>query len=512
MKRIEEVLFTELGALVSALGSKGGLMSPSIYDTAQRLRFLPPAEGVWPAVDWLLEQQRSDGGWGDPAMPLHRDIPTLAAVLALREHGLRRETRVAIQEGMAFLRKQSALWSTLSRDDLPVGGEIVLPALLNQLDEAGEMHIPRKPYGPLVELGERKRRSVAKLPAVPGMPWNHCWEITGVEPGAQLIDGSGGLSHSPAATAAWVRAAEGRPELAETVVWARRYLANAEHACGVGIPGVTSTLYPFERYEQLFGLYALQLGGLLKEPRLEGVVAPLVKELAGAVGPRGIAMSDHFLQDGDDTAAAVLLLHELGYPVDLSILYRFQNDNHFVAYAGELHPSATVTARCIHALRVMGRDVAPFQRFLIDRREPDGRWTVDKWNRSWLYTTGHAAIALIGSPYEREVREALEAVLVSQNREGGWSTHGPSNLTETAHAVLMLACLEREGFTHPGIASALDRAFAWMLDDYRPFARPEHKARCWIAKELYRVDRVDTLFELSAMLVLARRRSKARGG
>ncbi len=132
--------------------------------------------------------------------------------------------------------------------------------------------------------------------------------------------------------------------------------------------------------------------------------------------------------------------------MDLSILYRFQNDNHFVAYAGELHPSPTVTARCIHALMVMGRDVAPFQRFLLDRQDADGRWTVDKWNRSWLYATGHAAIALIGSPHGEALREAVEAVLV-----------------------------------------------------------------CRIAKELYRVDRIDSIFELSAMLMLDQRKSKERG-
>jgi hypothetical protein len=512
MKRIQDVLFAELNSLVSALGSQGGLMSPSVYDTAQMLRFQPPAEGVWSAVDWLLGQQGSDGGWGDPAMPLHRDIPTLAAVLALREYCMRRETRLAIHDGMAFLRKQASLWSSMDRDDLPVGGEIVLPALLEQLDGDGVVHIPRKPYSELMSFGERKRASVARLPAVPGMPWNHCWEITGTDPRAKLIDGSGGVSHSPAATAAWVNEASHYPELADTTVRARQYLANAERACGMGIPGVTSTIYPFDRYEQLFALYALQIGGILKDPHLERAVAPIVKELAGALSPKGIAMSDYFLQDGDDTAAAVLLLHEFGHPVDLSVLYRFQCDDHFVAYAGEMHPSATVTARCIHALRVMGKDVAPFQRFLMDRREPDGRWTVDKWNRSWLYTTGHAAIALLGSPYEQEVREALEAVIVSQNRDGGWSTHGPSNLTETAYAVLMLAYLEHEGVTHPGVSPALDRAFAWMLREYRPFERPENKVRVWIAKELYRVDRIDTIFELSAMVMLARRQEKARGG
>ncbi|HYO51749.1 hypothetical protein [Archangium sp.] len=486
-------------------------MSPSIYDTAQVLQSLPPAEGGWAAVEWLLSQQQSDGGWGDPAMPLHRDIPTLAVVLSLRDYCRRQGTRAAIQEGVAFLRRQAAMWSTLAHDDLPVAGEIIIPGLLAQLDAAGEMHIPRRPYGKLVEFGERKRKSVAKLPMVPGMPWNHCWEITGTEPSPLLLDGSGGVSHSPAATAAWVKAASGQPKQEESIQRARKYLANAERACEMGIPGVTSTIYPFERYEQLFSLYALQIAGVLKDPRLEGMVAPIVKQLAGALGSKGIAMSDHFLQDGDDTAAAVMLLHEFGYPVDLSILYRFQNDNHFVAYAGEMHPSPTVTARCIHALMVMGKDVAPFQRFLLDRREPDGRWTVDKWNRSWLYTTGHAVIALIGSPYELELREAVEAVLVSQHRDGGWSTNGPSNLTETAYAVLMLAYVERHGFTHQGITLALDRAFSWMLQNYRPFAPPETKVKCWIAKEIYRVDRVDTIFELSAMLMLDQRRSKERG-
>ncbi|MGZ3457426.1 MAG: hypothetical protein ACXU86_02855 [Archangium sp.] len=41
MKRIQDVLLAELRSLVSALGAKGGLMSPSVYDTAQVLRILP---------------------------------------------------------------------------------------------------------------------------------------------------------------------------------------------------------------------------------------------------------------------------------------------------------------------------------------------------------------------------------------------------------------------------------------------------------------------------------------
>jgi hypothetical protein len=497
-------------------------MSPSIYDTAQVLRILAPQEGQWPVVDWLLSQQQPDGGWGDPIMPLYRDIPTLSAILALRQYARRKETQNAIAAGVHFLRRQAPVWSTMHVDDLPVAAEILIPTMLKQLGTT-EVELPLAPYARLMEIGERKRKVLATLPMVPGVPWLHIWETSGWETlddkhklDPRLMDGAGSIGHSASATAAWMKAAEGQPELLDYVSKGRKYLRDAAISTGTGIPGLVPVGFPHNRFEQAFVLYALFVADLLTDDRLKGMVTPLVEDVATALRPKGcIGMSDFFLVDGDDTSAAVAVMHKLGHTVDPEFVYRFQKknkenqkENHFIAYPGELNASPTLTARCIHALKDLGQDVSSFWSFLLERQEADGRWTHDKWNRSWLYTTFHSVIGLVGSPHEVEVRRALEAVLVAQERDGGWGTHGQANPTETSYAVLMLDYLERHGIKHPGIAPALQRASGWMLHNYRPFARPDSKVKCWISKELYRMERIDTVCELSAMLKLEQRQSK----
>jgi halimadienyl-diphosphate synthase len=505
--RIEELLIGELQSLLSQTGQGGGLMSPSVYDSAQVLRTLFPEDnGSSPVVDWLLNQQHADGGWGDPVKPLHRDVPSLSAILALRRFPRHPRTREACEAGLCFLRAQAPHWATLREEELPVAAEILLPSLLTQLG-LEEQQLPRAPYAPLMALGERKRKIIAKLPVMPGVPWLHVWETWGGEPTANLMDGAGSIGHSPSATAAWVKAAAGRPELAPFVERGRKYLRESSLATGTAIPGLMPVGGPHNYFEQSFVLYALLMGGVLEDPRLESHVRPVLGELTRALGPQGIGMSDHFLQDGDDTSAVVAIMHALGLPVDPAVLYRFQRDDHFIAYPGEMHSSPTLTARCIHALRLLGKtdELAPFQHYLLNRQEPTGRWSFDKWSRSWLYTTFHSVVGLVGSPHMAAVLRALDSVLSAQLPDGGWSSDGRANMTETAYAVLMLGFLERHGVLHHGIAPALDRASRWMLQHYTPFAPPESKVKCWISKELYRMERVDTAFELCALLMMQRR-------
>src|SRR6187401_3695694 len=153
MHNVAEQCLAELRQIVCDLGTQGGLVSPSIYDSAQVLRLYPPAD-YRPALDWLLQQQRSDGGWGDPAMPHARDVPTIGAMLALRARDCRPATQTAIAAGCAFLRGHSECWRDPLPDNLPVGIELILPYLLEEAAQAG-LDISPEPYAALIAFGSK---------------------------------------------------------------------------------------------------------------------------------------------------------------------------------------------------------------------------------------------------------------------------------------------------------------------------------------------------------------------
>src|SRR5262249_61914340 len=123
---------------------------------------------------------------------------------------------------------------------------------------------PTAAYGALTELGSRGRRLIAAQPSRPGAPPVHSWEAWGAQPDPGLLDGSGGVGHSAAATAAWLYAANSRPDLADARASARRFLEQAAAATGTGIPGVVPGVWPISRFEQVFGLYILLTADLLE--------------------------------------------------------------------------------------------------------------------------------------------------------------------------------------------------------------------------------------------------------
>ncbi|MBV8882538.1 MAG: hypothetical protein JO235_00860 [Chroococcidiopsidaceae cyanobacterium CP_BM_RX_35] len=501
MSYMIDILLTDLRYLIANLGKNGGLISPSVYDTAQVLRFYPPQQGVWPAVDWLLSQQQADGGWGNPTAPLARDVPTLASVLALYTYGNRMATRNAARAGLTFLQRQMGQWRQPLPDNLPVGVELLLPWLLDASVMPG-LGLPQEPYATLVALGKHRRSLITRTQHSAGTTAAHSWEAWGTDPDPALIDASGGVGHSPAATAAWLHAAARRTDLADVREVARYYLLQAAAATGEDIPGVVPTVWPINRFEQTFVLYILLITGLLTHPQLQDLVRLQVSDLAHALRPRGFGMSDFFMPDGDDTAAGIAVLCATGHQVSHAILEHFENDGCFFAYSEELQPSLSVTARATHALAISGRKVARPQKFLVERQCPDGRWLADKWHSSWLYTTLHVVLALTHSGHIPGVKSAVDAVLAYQHADGGWGMHDKSTTAETVYGVLTLRTLRDGGFlVTQDVLDTLRKAYQWLLLNYRPFNPGEDKY--WIAKELYRPSRIDRAFELSAMLALA---------
>jgi len=492
---IVDSLLTELRSLIQNMGQDGGLIGPSIYDTAQVIRLAPPASGVEHTLHWLVAQQQPDGGWGDPAFPRARDVPTLAALLTLHLYAISAQHRKIIQSGLDFLWRHAPIWAGPLPDALPIAIELLLPRLLEEAEVAG-LSVPRAPYAALIALGERRRRMLAALPARAGTPPAHVWEGWGIAPDPNLLDASGGVGHSPAATAAWLCASSGRADLAEARAAAHRYLAQASAATGVGIPGVVPTVWPITRYEQAFALYALLTAGLLDHPALSDLVQPQIADLANSFRSTGIGFSDCFMADGDDTAAAMAVLKASGHSISLGALERFAHHDHFCAYTGELQPSLSVTAHAVHTLRLFDPASARAQRYLIERQLPDGRWLDDKWNGSWVYTTSQAVIALAGTAHIDVIKRALDALLAYQHADGGWGTANDSTGEETAYGIFALRAVLPLGLADHAAHAALERAERWMFASYRP--NQEHQYAIWLGKEQYQPQRIVRVIELTA--------------
>jgi hypothetical protein len=497
MNRMLDLLITDLRHLVSDLGKDGGLTSPSIYDTAQVLRLTSASEGACVTLDWLLAQQQADGGWGNPAIPLTRDVPTLATVLALSKHGNRSGSHdAALHAGLSFLERQAQQWRAPLSDDIPAAVELLLPRLLEDAAATG-LDLDQEPYSDVITLGRRRRQMIARLRPLAGTAAVHSWEAWGSTPDPAVIDGSGGVGHSPAATAAWLHVAADRPELADMRVAAERYLAGAAVSTGTGVPGVMPNAWPIARTEQATALYGILLAGLIDHPTLNDSIQPILTELARALTPIGLGTSDYFVTDGDDTAMALACLAGRR-KVSIEPMLHFAIDSHFSTYVGELQPSLSVTAHAIHALALLGKPAANASSYLRERQHADGSWSGDKWNGSWLYTTCHMLAALL--PIDHcDLTTVLTSICADQRADGGWGLISSSS-EETAYAVMALLLLARAGELPSEGRAALKRAATFLEQRYRPFK--EETTAVWLAKEPYRPRRVSRAFEISALLAL----------
>lgn len=487
---------TPLIAQIAELGRQGGAVSAAVYDTAQALRRRPPSDPR-PVLAWLLQQQQPDGGWGDPAVAYCRDVPTLAAVLALHASDPRRYAG-EIAAGLRIVRANAAQWISPHPAHLPVAVEWILPRLADEAATLGLL--PAMPaYDGLRALGAARRQRLDRRGGAAGATASHSWEAWGAAADPALIDPTGGIGHSPAAASAW--SALAGPDADEShTAGVQRYLQAAANATGVGIAGVFPVVWPITRFEQAFGLYGMAVTGGLRAPAIRAAAEPIVGALADRLAAGGVGMSDAFHMDGDTSAAAWTVVRAAGATPPLRLLEPYMRHGAFTAYPGELQASLSVACRLLHASVADDAATRHGIAWLRSQQCADGRWPADKWNASWLYSAWHVLLACQGRSSEPGVPSlvctTLTAIEEAQHADGGWGPASASRGPDTVFAIfaLLAAC------SFPGLAdhvqASLRRAAAWLSQA----VEEDVWALRWIGKELYAPVRVDRTLAYSALV------------
>lgn len=494
-------LVAELRSTIQRLGDQGGVISPSVYETAQVLRLYPPVEGVIPGLNWLLSQQHPDGGWGVVAVPSARDLPTLAAILTI--HTYRNlypneaDVYAAIEAGLAFLRSQADQWMWMPINMMPIAAEMIMPHLLDEAELLG-FTIDRTPYARILELRDKKLQYLGRKAVLPNSAPTFSWEALGFPHRAEILNARTGVGHSPAATAAWLQAARQVGEDAALCAQAEDYLLRAAATTGTGIPGVMPMAYPITGFELCYGLYALLLSGVLNHPLLHDVVQPKLVQLRKMVErEQGLGFGEGFVADVDDTAVAVAVLRAANQPVDVKYVRNFWRDDHFFTYVHELNPSVFSNAHALHALVLCGERDHLTEAFLIRQQEANGAWVVDKWHTSWRSSTLEVVAALVPLGYEKQLLKAGQALIDDQNPDGSWDSPDNAPMLETAFAVTALQLLCSNPRLEDRMLKSLNRGRQWLWAHLYNLNEIE---RTWLCKEVYSPVRVDSLYRLAALL------------
>jgi halimadienyl-diphosphate synthase len=317
-----------------------------------------------------------------------------------------------------------------------------------------------------------------------------------------LPDHSGGIGHSPAATAAWLRQAEKQADLAEPCTVARRYLAKAAAATGVGIPGVVPNVWPITGFELSYAAYALLITDLLHQPALQDVIRPVLDELWIIMQRgHGVSFGEYFTPDVDETGVAMAALQAASYPVEPTVLMQFKHENHFCTFHHELNPSVFSNAHALYALAATGQRFPESENFLLERQTADGRWLADKWHSSWIYTTFEVSLTLGKLGYTKPIWKAATALADAQNADGGWGSGPCSSRLETCYAVIALSTLQCQGLLREEAKHSVQRGYQWLQDSHR--RKPVAHEPLWLGKELYAPYRVDRVYELSTLISVA---------
>ncbi|MFD9497761.1 prenyltransferase/squalene oxidase repeat-containing protein [Streptomyces sp. NPDC060035] len=477
-----------------------GSVRPSLYETARVTSAAPWLHGETRRVEYLLDEQASDGSWGDGPEP-YRLLPTLSAVEAtlavLRRATVSGDVRdrltSAAGRGLAALRAlpPQGPWPDTA------AAELLVPSLISEVNE--HLALAAEEIPGLAGVGTADRLAVpggyhegapayvaGRYKAAGALPvkLHHTFEgIAGHIPPALIPDIDGLLGSSPAATAAWAASRRTSAAVKEAVA----HLEPVAHR----YDGLFTEAAPIRVFERLWVAAALARAGL------PAAGVPTVRTWVDEIyDPEGVRGAPGLMTDADDTAMAVLVASLVGRPYGPGPLDLFHNGSHFDCYIGEDTGSVTANAHALQALVSCSQHLPPADGiddprsdklcdWLIGQQRTEGHWT-DKWHASPYYSTERCVSALAqhgGHHATAAVAQAAAWTADTQRDDGSWGVWG-GTAEETAYAVkiLLSAAPPAPG---PRQVRALVRAEAYL--DAAVDARAQHPA-LWHDKTLYAPD------------------------
>ncbi len=460
-------------------------MNPSPYDIGWMARLKDDGGGPrWPyLIDWLIENQKSDGSWGGEIEYYHdRIICSLIAIIALKENGHSLEAQQAIKRGEHYVWNHLHL---LRRDPFELAGfELIIPTLLLEAQGLG-LDVPLHTCG----YGEIQTAKLRLIPSdmlySPYISTVYSLEFLGRDGDVSQIQKAktaiGSIGNSPATTAYYLGLCQSQDKQAldylETV---------AKHDQG------TITVYPFKIFELVWVLNNFLYTGL---PVTEFITQDQLLALREQIGARGVGFDETFtVTDGDTTSVTYRVLASAGLEPDPKGLLYFENKEKgvFRTWDYERNVSVSANAHALEALHLMPDypNAAHIKEkvivSLLGNQILNMYWT-DKWHASPYYATAHALIAMIKEkPFLAYTsHHTRDWIVHTQQADGSWGFFGPGTPEETAYAMMLLFQFNQH---EPIDRDVFHRGAEYLMKEY---SRPKSiYPDLWIAKCLYGPDEV----------------------
>ncbi|MBN1584526.1 MAG: hypothetical protein JXA89_27720 [Anaerolineae bacterium] len=425
-------------SIIDTIGiGRCGTMFPTVYDTAWLARIPAERDHTVPAfpkaLDWVKQNQHSDGSWGGEIEYVHdRIISTLSAILALAEWP-DEYAREAIERGLEYVWQRVV---RLENEHETIGFEVIIPAVLERCRALGL----KLPYLGFKRYEGMREKKLAKIP--PNMRYTKSsplafslesmGDVFDVQEPEFLLERNGSVAMSPSATAYLLTKDPGN-------ALARHYIAQVAQV----YDGKAPQVFSFDTFETAWCLWNLFLAGPEIMNRDEQVGRHIEDLQATWNHGNGAGFdSGYSVLDADETAIVFRILGQAGLDPDVQYLRQFERDRYFVCYLVERDPSTSANIHVLEALKGVDEvDTTKIVTWLRNEQRDGGYWK-DKWHASPYYATGHAVIALVGTDNDL-AKSAVEWILGMQRLDGGWGYYDGSTAEETAYCLQALSVYDR---------------------------------------------------------------------